>query len=428
MLDEPSIGLHPRDTDRLIASLHELRDAGNSVVVVEHDEAIMRAADWLIDFGPTAGAGGGLVMAAGTVEQVQQVPESLTAEYLRGEVARDTPGPRRPVVRSKLISLAGATMNNLKQATVEIPLGLLVCITGVSGSGKSTLVNDTLARAAARKTGLKAAEPGAYESLRGLNHIDKFVQIDQSAIGRSPRSNAATYTGVFDEIRKVFANSRDAKQLGYGASRFSFNVKGGRCETCQGQGLQKIEMNFLPNMFVTCDDCNGKRFNDQTLAVKYRGVSIADCLEMSVDEARAFFEHFTNIGRLLESMQRVGLGYLPLGQPSTTLSGGESQRVKLATELARVDTGNTLYVLDEPTTGLHFHDVQRLIGVLTSLVEKGNSVIVIEHHLDVMRAADWIIDLGPEGGELGGEVVAFGTPEEVAASGTHTGRFLREVL
>jgi excinuclease ABC subunit A len=398
------------------------------VVVVEHDEAIMRAADWLIDFGPTAGIGGGRVMAAGTPAEVEQSPESVTAKYLRGEVESQKLPARRKVLRSKMITLSGASHNNLKQVEVEFPLGLLVCVTGVSGSGKSTLVNDTLARAAARRMGLKTDDPGPYESLRGLNHIDKFVQIDQAASGRSPRSNAATYTGLFDEIRKVFANSREAKQLGYNASRFSFNVKGGRCETCQGQGLQKIEMNFLPDLFVTCEDCGGQRFNEQTLAVKYRGASIADCLAMSVDEALVFFEHFTNIGRLLQSMERVGLGYLPLGQPSTTLSGGESQRVKLATELARVDTGNTLYLLDEPTTGLHFDDVRRLIQVLSDLVDKGNSVIVIEHHLDVMRAADWLIDLGPEGGSQGGEVLVVGTPEEVARSETHTGRYLRGVM
>ena len=428
VLDEPSIGLHPRDNDRLIASLLELRDQGNSVIVVEHDEAIMRAADWLIDFGPGAGSGGGEVVAAGTVADVMRSADSITAVHLRGEAHRGGVPSRRKVLRSKMITLGGACLNNLKRIDVEFPLGVLLCVTGVSGSGKSSLVNDTLARAAARKTGLKTDDPGSHESIRGLNQIDKLVQIDQSAIGRSPRSNAATYTGVFDEIRKVFANSRDAKQFGFDASRFSFNVKGGRCEACQGQGVQKIEMNFLPDLFVPCDACEGKRFNDQTLAVKYRGASIADCLAMSVSEARHFFEHFTNIARLLESMERVGLGYLPLGQPSTTMSGGESQRVKLATELARVDTGDTLYILDEPTTGLHFDDVRRLIEVLGDLVDKGNSVIVIEHHPDMMRAADWIIDLGPEGGDEGGEVIAVGTPEEVAQGDTHTGRYLRAAV
>ena len=323
----------------------------------------------------------------------------------------------------------GVTTNNLKNVAARFPLGALVCVTGVSGSGKSSLVNGTLAKALIRRLGGVAAKPGAHKSLRGASQIDKVIQIDQSPIGRTPRSNAATYTGVFDEIRKVFSGTRDARQRGFGVGRFSFNVKGGRCEACQGQGLQKIEMNFLPDLFITCDECNGARFNQQTLSVRYRGKSIADVLEMSVEEGVAFCENLSSIHRLLASLADVGLGYLPLGQSSTTISGGEAQRIKLATELARTDTGKTLYLLDEPTTGLHFDDIKKLLGVLGRLVDKGNTVIVIEHNLDVIKTADWIIDLGPEGGEAGGEIVATGTPEEIAAlEDNHTGRFLKTVL
>ncbi|MCA9221734.1 MAG: excinuclease ABC subunit UvrA [Planctomycetales bacterium] len=429
VLDEPSIGLHPRDNDRLIQALRDLHHQGNTVLVVEHDEAMMREADYLIDVGPAAGVGGGRIVATGTPNEVAGNDDSITGRYLRGDLRIETPTERRRAAKSRSLTLEGAAMNNLKAIDVRFPLGVFVCVTGVSGSGKSSLVNETLTRAVARRLGQSASKPGPHTSLRGASQIDKLIEIDQSPIGRSPRSNPATYTGAFDEIRRVFATTRDAKQRGYGASRFSFNVKGGRCEHCQGQGMQKIEMNFLPDLYVTCPECQGTRFDEATRQVRYRGLNISDVLDLSIDRAAEFFENFPKIHRMLESLREVGLGYLMLGQASTTLSGGEAQRIKLATELARVDTGKTLYVLDEPTTGLHFDDIRRLLEVLGKLVDRGNTVIVIEHHLDVIKSADWLIDLGPEGGEAGGQLVAEGTPEEIAAvAESHTGRFLRDML
>ena len=429
VLDEPSIGLHPRDNDRLIDALRDLHLRGNTVVVVEHDETIMRRADWLIDMGPGAGRHGGRLVAEGTPEQVAANPASLTGRYLGGTERIPIPPRRRKVAKTRAITIEGVTTNNLKNISVQFPLSALVCVTGVSGSGKSSLLNETLARALVRRLGGIAPKPGPHTSLRGVNQIDKIVQIDQSPIGRTPRSNPATYTGVFDEIRKVFANTRDAHARGYKAGRFSFNVKGGRCEECQGQGQRRIEMNFLPDLYVDCPVCEGKRFNRQTLEIRYRDRSIADVLDMQVEEAIDFFQNFPVISRLVGSLREVGLGYIALGQASTTLSGGEAQRIKLATELSRVDTGKTLYILDEPTTGLHFDDIRKLLTVLDRLVELGNTVLVIEHNLDVIKSADWIIDLGPEGGEGGGQVVATGTPEEIATiEDNHTGRFLKAVL
>ncbi len=429
VLDEPSIGLHPRDNRRLIDAIHDLQSIGNTVVVVEHDEAIMRRADWLIDLGPAAGRHGGRVVAQGAPDLIAEHPDSLTGRYLSGTLGIPTPQRRRKVAKTRSIAIEGVRTNNLKDVTVWFPLSALVCVTGVSGSGKSSLLNETLARALIRRLGGVAPKPGPHASLRGTSRVDKVVVIDQSPIGRTPRSNPATYAGVFDEIRKVFANTRDAKRRGYKVGRFSFNVKGGRCEQCQGQGQQKIEMNFLPDLYVTCPICEGSRFNRQTLEILYRDKSIADVLDMRVDDAVTFFENFPAIARLLGSLQEVGLGYVTLGQSSTTLSGGEAQRVKLATELGRVDTGRTVYILDEPTTGLHFDDIRKLLDVLGRLVDLGNTVIVIEHNLDVIKSADWIIDLGPEGGEGGGQIVATGTPEEIAAvEGNCTGQHLRTVL
>lgn len=429
VLDEPSIGLHPRDNRRLIEAMRDLQQRGNTVLVVEHDEAIMREADWLIDLGPGAGRHGGTIVSQGTPDQVGSDENSLTGRYLTGAARIPTPERRRRIAKTRSITIEGVTTNNLKEVTVQFPLSAFVCVTGVSGSGKSSLLNETLARALVRRLGGIAPKPGPHKSLRGANRIDKVVEIDQSPIGRTPRSNPATYSGAFDEIRKVFANTRAAKQRGYKAGRFSFNVKGGRCEQCQGQGQQKIEMNFLPDLYVTCPVCEGKRFNRQTLEVRYREQSIADVLDMRVDESVTFFENFPAISRLLRCLQDVGLGYLTLGQASTTLSGGEAQRVKLASELGRADTGNTLYILDEPTTGLHFDDVSKLLEVLSQLVDLGNTVIVIEHNLDVIKTADWLIDLGPEGGEGGGQIVATGTPESIAAlDDNHTGRHLRSAL
>lgn len=429
VLDEPSIGLHARDNQRLIDALRELQSRGNTVVVVEHDERIMRCADWLLDLGPGAGRHGGRVVARGKPEEIAACQTSLTGRYLAGVERIRLPDRRRRVAKTRSITIEGATTNNLKDVIVSVPLSALVCVTGVSGSGKSSLVDETLARALVRRLGGVAPKPGPHRSLRGAAQIDKVVRIDQSPIGRTPRSNPATYTGLFDEVRKVFANTRDARQRGYKAGRFSFNVKGGRCEECQGQGQRRIEMNFLPDLYVGCPVCEGKRFNHQTLEIRYRDRSIADVLDMQVEEAAEFFENFPVIARLVRGLQEVGLGYMALGQPSNTLSGGEAQRVKLAAELSRVDTGRTLYILDEPTTGLHFDDVRKLLVVLDRLVELGNTVLVIEHNLDVIKTADWIIDLGPEGGEEGGQVVAAGTPEEIASlDDNHTGRFLRPLL
>jgi excinuclease ABC subunit A len=428
ILDEPSIGLHPRDNQRLIDALRDLQQQGNSVIVVEHDEAMMRQADWLIDMGPGAGRLGGQIVAQGTPEQVCREPQSVTGRFLAGVDSVPIPVARRKVSKSRSLSLEGASMNNLRNVSVHFPLGALVCVTGVSGSGKSSLVNETLVPALLHRLGQQAPKPGPFVSLRGVSQIDKVIPIDQTPLGRTPRSNAATFTGAFDDIRKLYAATRESKQRGFGASRFSFNAKGGRCEECQGQGLQKIEMNFLPDLYVTCSACHGKRFNRATLDVKFRGLSIADVLDLSVSDAIEFFANVTQLTRPLEALRDVGLGYLPLGQPSNTLSGGEAQRVKLASELARVDTGHTLYVLDEPTTGLHFDDIRKLLEVLGRLVDKGNSAIVIEHNLDVIKSADWLIDLGPEGGAGGGQVLAVGTPEELARlENNATGAALRQL-
>lgn len=428
VLDEPSIGLHPRDNQRLIDTLRDLQRQGNSVLVVEHDEAMMRQADQLIDVGPAAGSGGGTIVAQGPPTEIIQTADSITSRYLRGESAIAVPRKRRKLTKSRSLILEGGSANNLKDVDVRFPLGALICVTGVSGSGKSSLINETLAKAVVeRLRGTKTMLD--FRGLRGTNQIDKMIHVDQSPIGRTPRSTPATYIGAFDEIRKVFASTREAKQRGFRANRFSFNVKGGRCEDCQGFGMQKIEMNFLPDLFVTCQQCRGLRFNRQTLEILYRGQSIADVLQMAVETATDFFENFSNIHSSLQTLCDVGLGYLCLGQPSTTLSGGEAQRIKLAAELTRTDTGKTLYMLDEPTTGLHFDDIRRLMEVLGRLVDRGNTVIVIEHNLEVIKCADWIIDLGPEGGEHGGEIIAVGTPEEVALTPqSYTGRFLRNAL
>ena len=426
ILDEPSIGLHPRDNQRLIDSLRNLQQQGNTVLVVEHDEAIMRQADWLIDMGPGAGRDGGQVVAAGTPAEVA-AGEGLTGQYLSGRMSIPLPAERRPVDPKRALVVEGARGNNLKGLTVAFPLGTLTCVTGVSGSGKSTLVLDTLARAVGRELLGTGRKPAPLDKLRGAARIDKLVEIDQSPIGRTPRSNPATYTGLWDEIRKVFAATREAKLRGFSASRFSFNVAGGRCEECQGQGVKKIEMNFLPDLYVECPTCRGQRFNPQTLEVRYRDRSIAEVLDQSIDAAAEFFENFAAIRRTLDALREVGLGYLKLGQPCTTLSGGEAQRIKLATELSRVATGKTLYILDEPTTGLHFDDVRKLLAVLNRLVDLGNTVVVIEHNLDVIRGADWLIDLGPEGGEAGGQLLAAGRPEDLAALlDNATGQFLRQ--
>jgi excinuclease ABC subunit A len=429
LLDEPSIGLHPRDNDRLIGALRDLQQQGNSVVVVEHDEALMRTSDHLIDMGPRAGSGGGRVVAEGAPQSVAQLESSLTGAYLSGRETIPMPSSRRQPAKSRMLQISGATAHNLKDVDVEIPLGLLVCVTGVSGSGKSSLVVDTLARALARKLHGAETPPAPHRSLRGASQIDRLVEVDQSPIGRSPRSNPATYTGVWNDIRRVFAGTKQSRQRGYGTGRFSFNTKGGRCEACQGQGVRRIAMNFLPDLEVTCPICHGAKFNVQTLAVKYRDRSIADVLAMSIDAAVEFFENHESIRRVLATLVDVGLGYVTLGQPSTTLSGGEAQRIKLATELSRGGAGHTLYILDEPTTGLHSDDIRRLLAVLDRLVDQNNSMIVIEHNLDVIKTADWVIDMGPEGGEGGGQIVVAGTPEDIASCAqSHTGQFLQQII
>ena len=429
ILDEPSIGLHQRDNARLLATLKELRDLGNTVLVVEHDEETIRAADYVVDLGPRAGRHGGEVVAAGLLDDVLRHRDSLTARYLRGELRIPVPPRRRIANADKMLRVKGAKHHNLKDLTVEFPLGLFVAITGVSGSGKSTLVTDILYQSLARHFYRAKVVPGAHERIEGLDHIDKVIDIDQSPIGRTPRSNPATYTGLFTPIRELFTYLPESKLRGYGPGRFSFNVKGGRCESCQGDGLVKVEMHFLPDVYVPCEVCKGRRYNRETLEVRYKGKSIADVLDLTVADALDFFEHQPRIRTKLELLNDVGLGYIHIGQSATTLSGGEAQRVKLATELAKRDTGRTLYILDEPTTGLHFEDVRLLLEVLHRLVDKGNTVIVIEHNLDVVKTADWVIDLGPEGGELGGRVVAEGPPENIAQSkSSHTGEYLRKVL
>jgi excinuclease ABC subunit A len=429
ILDEPSIGLHPRDNDLLLESLRQLQQQGNSVLVVEHDETVMRTADWLIDMGPGAGDRGGLVVSEGTPAEVAADENSLTGNYLSGRLQIKMPAQRRRVAKTRMLELEGATVHNLQNINVDFPLGIFTCVTGVSGSGKSSLVVDTLVPALARKLNGASTKPGPYKALRGVSKLERLIHVDQSPIGRTPRSNPATYTGVFDEIRRVFIGTKHAKQLGYKLGRFSFNTKGGRCEECQGQGVQRIEMRFLPDLFVKCPVCHGRQFNRQTLAVRYREKSIADVLAMSIDEAAEFFENHPAIQRMLTSLVDVGLGYLTVGQRSTTLSGGEAQRIKLAAELGKPAPGKTLYVLDEPTTGLHTDDIKRLLGVLQQLVELGHTVLVIEHNLDVIKSADWVIDLGPEGGAGGGQLLLAGTPEEVAkCEASHTGRYLRQVL
>jgi excinuclease ABC subunit A len=428
VLDEPSIGLHQRDNDRLIGTLKRLRDLGNTVLVVEHDEDAIRAADHVIDMGPGAGVHGGQVIASGSPADIQAHPDSLTGAYLAGRRQIAVP-PARRAPGLYWLRLGGASGNNLKQTDLELPVGLLVCVTGVSGSGKSTLINDTLAAAVARALNGAAQEPAPFVSIEGIEHFDKIIEVDQSPIGRTPRSNPATYTGLFTPIRELFAETPTARERGYGSGRFSFNVKGGRCETCEGDGLIKVEMHFLPDVYVPCDSCHGQRYNRETLEVLYKGLNIAQVLDLTVEAAAGFFSAVPVLARKLQTLTDVGLGYIRLGQSATTLSGGEAQRVKLSLELSKRDTGRTLYILDEPTTGLHFHDTAMLLDVLHKLRDAGNTVVVIEHNLDVIKTADWVIDMGPEGGDGGGTVVAAGPPEQIAATpASHTGRYLGAVL
>ena len=427
ILDEPSIGLHQRDNDKLLNTLKNLRDLGNSLIVVEHDEDTMLAADHIVDIGPGAGSHGGEVVAQGTAEEIMQIPDSVTGQYLSGILQIPVPDTRKKP--TGFLKIIGAAENNLKNVTVDIPLGVMTCVTGVSGSGKSSLVNEILYKHLAKSLNRARTIPGKHKEIRGIDQLDKVINIDQSPIGRTPRSNPATYTGVFDQIRDLFAGTQDARARGYKKGRFSFNVKGGRCEACGGDGIIKIEMHFLPDVYVPCEVCGGKRYNRETLDVKYKGKSIYDVLEMTVEEAVPFFDSIPSIKRKIETLNDVGLSYVKLGQPSTTLSGGEAQRIKLATELSRQSTGKTIYILDEPTTGLHFADVHKLVEILQSLVENGNTVVVIEHNLDVIKCADYIIDMGPEGGDGGGQVVAKGTPEEVAENpDSYTGQYIKKML
>ena len=421
--------MHQRDNDKLLATLKKLRDLGNTLLVVEHDEDTMYAADQIIDIGPGAGMHGGNVMAQGTAEEVKMVENSITGQYLSGRKKIPVPKKRRRHIKSKCIEVEGATENNLKNITVTFPLGVFNCVTGVSGSGKSTLVNEVLYKTIAKELNGSNEKPGKCKGVKGLKNIDKIINIDQSPIGRTPRSNPATYTGVFDLIRDIFAQTEEAKLRGYQKGRFSFNVAGGRCESCNGDGVHKIEMHFLPDIYVPCEVCKGKRYNRETLEVKYKGKTIADVLDMTVEEAIDFFDKIPKIKNKIQTLLDVGLGYIKLGQPSTTLSGGEAQRVKLATELSKKATGKTLYILDEPTTGLHIADVHKLVDILQRLVDTGNTIIVIEHNLDLIKTADYIIDLGPEGGDNGGEVVAVGTPEQICKNErSYTGKFLKKYL
>ena len=429
VLDEPSIGLHQRDNDRLLATLKRLRDLGNSVIVVEHDEDAIREADFVVDMGPGAGEHGGNVLIADTPENVAKCEKSVTGQYLSGKKSIAVPSERTPVNPDRMLVLKGARGNNLKNVTLELPLGLITCITGVSGSGKSTLINDTLAKITARELNRAQEEPAPYDDIRGLEHLDKVINVDQSPIGRTPRSNPATYTGLFTPIRELFAGVPLSRERGYNVGRFSFNVKGGRCEACQGDGVIKVEMHFLPDVYVPCEVCHGKRYNRETLEIQYKGKNISQVLDMTVEEAREFFDAVPTVSRKLQTLMDVGLGYIRLGQSATTLSGGEAQRVKLALELSKRDTGRTLYILDEPTTGLHFADIALLLEVIGRLKGKGNSIVIIEHNLDVIKTADWIVDLGPEGGDGGGTIIAEGTPEDVAKMGTsYTGKYLRCII
>jgi excinuclease ABC subunit A len=429
ILDEPSIGLHQRDNQRLLGTLVHLRDIGNTVIVVEHDQDAILAADHVVDLGPGAGVHGGTVVASGTPEQIRQCAESLTGQYLSGNRSIALPDSRNPVNRKRVLKITGASGNNLQSVDVEIPLGVMTCVTGVSGSGKSTLVNDTLYKAVADRINRSNNNPAPHKSIEGLELVDSVIDISQSPIGRTPRSNPATYSGLFTPIRDLFAGTQEARSRGYLPGRFSFNVKGGRCEACQGDGVLKVEMHFLPDVYVPCDVCRGQRYNRETLEIRYKGRNIREILEMTVEDALAFFQNVPVIAKKLQTLMDVGLSYIRLGQNATTLSGGEAQRVKLAKELSKRDTGNTLYILDEPTTGLHFYDIEQLLAVLHRLRDKGNTVVVIEHNLDVIKTADWIIDLGPEGGDGGGRIIATGTPEDVAANkASFTGEYLKPLL
>ena len=429
ILDEPSIGLHQRDNQRLLDTLFHLRDLGNTVVVVEHDEEAIRSADHIVDLGPGAGVHGGRIVAEGSLGQVLEAPESVTSQYLRGTQRIDVPDERTENDPDRQLTITGAAGNNLDRLDISIPVGLLTCVTGVSGSGKSTLINNTLYPAMARHLQGGREPPAAHEGITGLDQFDKVIDIDQSPIGRTPRSNPATYTGLFTPIRELFAGTPEARARGYKVGRFSFNVRGGRCETCQGDGLIKVEMHFLPDIYVPCDTCQGKRYNRETLDIRYKGRTIHEVLEMTVAEAGEFFDAIPVIKRKLDTLLAVGLGYIRLGQSATTLSGGEAQRIKLSRELSKRPTGRTLYILDEPTTGLHFHDIRQLLGVLHRLRDQGNTVVVIEHNLDVIKTADWLIDLGPEGGQRGGRLVGTGTPETLAQNAeSYTGQFLKDLL